>query len=42
MTATMGMALIIPFTFEMDPITAFAALLGAYKGGFMADQFLPF
>ena len=33
LTATMGIALVIPLTFTMPPITAFAALLGAYKGG---------
>ncbi|HEA64707.1 MAG TPA: C4-dicarboxylate ABC transporter permease, partial [Candidatus Aminicenantes bacterium] len=33
LTATMGIALIIPMTYSLDPITAFAILLGAYKGG---------
>ncbi|MCF8139043.1 MAG: tripartite tricarboxylate transporter permease [Desulfotignum sp.] len=33
LTATMGIALVIPLTYEMSPVTAFAALLGAYKGG---------
>lgn len=33
LTATMGIALIIPMTYFLEPITAFAILLGAYKGG---------
>lgn len=33
LTATMGIALAIPFTFYMGPITALSFLLGTYKGG---------
>ncbi len=33
LTATMGVALFLPFTFGMDPISAFALLLGIYVGG---------
>jgi len=33
LTATMGVALFLPFTFGMDPIGAFALLLGIYCGG---------
>ena len=32
LTGTMGIALIIPLTYTFEPITAFALLLGAYKG----------
>lgn len=32
LTGTMGIALIIPLTYTMTPITAFCILLGAYKG----------
>lgn len=33
MTATMGVAIFLPFTFGMNPVTAFALLLGIYVGG---------
>ena len=33
MTATMGVAIFLPFTFSMDPVTSFALLLGIYCGG---------
>ncbi|EFO30197.1 trap-t family transporter large inner membrane subunit [Roseibium sp. TrichSKD4] len=32
LTGTMGIALIIPLTYAFEPITAFALLLGTYKG----------
>ena len=32
LTGTMGIALVIPLTYAFEPITAFALLLGAYKG----------
>ncbi len=33
LTATMAIALFLPFTFGMDPVLAFALLLGLYVGG---------
>jgi len=33
MTATMGVALTLPFTFYMQPVTGILLLLGVYKGG---------
>ena len=33
LTPTMGVALLLPFTFSMEPITSFALLLGVYVGG---------
>lgn len=33
MTATMGVALALPFTFYMTPVTGILLLLGIYKGG---------
>jgi putative tricarboxylic transport membrane protein len=33
LTATMGIALAIPFTFYMEPVTSLSFLLGTYKGG---------
>ncbi len=33
LTATMGVALFLPFTFGMQPVSAFALLLGIYCGG---------
>jgi putative tricarboxylic transport membrane protein len=33
LTATMGIALIIPITFYMDPVISISMLIGAYKGG---------
>lgn len=33
MSATMAVALTLPFTFSMDPITGILLLLGVYKGG---------
>lgn len=33
MTATMGVALALPFTFYMQPVTGILLLLGIYKGG---------
>lgn len=33
MTATMGVALVLPFTFYMQPVTGILLLLGVYKGG---------
>lgn len=32
LTGTMGIALVIPLTYAFEPITAFALLLGTYKG----------
>ena len=32
LTGTMGIALIIPLTYSLSPITAFCVLLGTYKG----------
>jgi putative tricarboxylic transport membrane protein len=32
LTGTMGIALIIPLTYTLSPVTAFCVLLGAYKG----------
>jgi putative tricarboxylic transport membrane protein len=33
MTATMSIALMVPLTFNMDPVTSICLLLGVYKGG---------
>lgn len=33
LTATMGIAIVLPMTYAMSPITAISMLLGAYKGG---------
>ena len=33
LTATMGIALLVPFTFGMTPITGIVMLLGIYTGG---------
>jgi putative tricarboxylic transport membrane protein len=33
LTATMGMALLAPFTFFMDPVVGISLLIGLYKGG---------
>ena len=33
LTATIAIALIIPFTFYMDPVVSISMLIGAYKGG---------
>lgn len=33
LTATMAIALIIPMTFNMDPVVSVGLLMGAYKGG---------
>jgi putative tricarboxylic transport membrane protein len=33
LTATMAIAVVIPFTFYMDPIISISMLIGAYKGG---------
>lgn len=33
LSATMGIALIIPFTLAFDPVTALIMMMGAYKGG---------
>jgi putative tricarboxylic transport membrane protein len=33
MTSTMGVALTLPFTFSMPPVTGILLLLGVYKGG---------
>jgi len=33
LTATMGIALIIPITFYMSPVASISMLIGAYKGG---------
>ena len=32
LTATMGIALLVPFTFGMNPITGIVMLLGIYTG----------
>ena len=33
LTATMAVALALPFTFSMEPVTAILLLVGIYKGG---------
>jgi len=33
LTATMAIAVVIPFTFYMDPVISISMLIGAYKGG---------
>lgn len=33
LTATMGIALVIPITFYMNPVASISMLIGAYKGG---------
>ena len=33
LTATMGMALLAPFTFFMNPVVGISMLIGLYKGG---------
>ena len=33
MTSTMGVALTLPFTFTLPPVTGILLLLGVYKGG---------
>ena len=33
MTTPMGVALVLPFTFTMNPVTGILLLLGVYKGG---------
>lgn len=33
LTATMGIAIVIPFTFYMNPVLSIGMLIGAYKGG---------
>lgn len=33
MTTPMGVALVLPFTFSMEPVTGILLLLGVYKGG---------
>ena len=33
MTSTMGVALVLPFTFSLPPVTGILLLLGVYKGG---------
>ena len=33
MTTVMGVALVLPFTFTMEPVTGILLLLGVYKGG---------
>ncbi|MEM9359852.1 MAG: tripartite tricarboxylate transporter permease, partial [Pseudomonadota bacterium] len=33
MTTPMGVALALPFTFTMQPVTGILLLLGVYKGG---------
>ena len=33
LTATMAIAVVIPFTFYMDPVVSISMLIGAYKGG---------
>lgn len=38
LSATMGVALVMPFTFGMDSISAFALLLGVYCGGIVIQQ----
>jgi len=38
LTATMGIALVIPLTYTLSPITAISMLLGAYKGGTYAGS----
>ena len=41
MTATMGVALLIPFSFGMDLIPSVGLLLGIYCGGMSAARFPP-
>ncbi|WP_156302675.1 tripartite tricarboxylate transporter permease [Salinicoccus sp. YB14-2] len=38
LTATMGVALLIPLTFDMPPVIAFSALLGVYIGAVYAGS----
>lgn len=38
LTATMGLALIVPLTFGMPPVVAFSALLGVYVGAVYAGS----
>ena len=38
LTATMGIALLIPLTFGIDPVVAFSALLGVYVGAVYAGS----
>lgn len=38
LTATMGIALLIPMTFGLSPIVAFSAMLGVYCGGVYAGS----
>nr|WP_315980337.1 tripartite tricarboxylate transporter permease [Aliamphritea spongicola] len=33
MTTPMGVALVLPFTFSLNPVTGILLLLGVYKGG---------
>ena len=42
MTTPMGVALALPFTFSMQPVTGILLLLGVYKGGYTADPLRPF
>ncbi len=41
LTATMAVALALPFTFSMEPVTAILLLVGIYKGGGMYGALLP-
>src|SRR5690625_4858417 len=38
LTATMGLALIVPLTFGIPPVVAFSALLGVYLGAVYAGS----
>lgn len=38
LTTTMAMAILVPFTFFMDPLTGIPFLLGVYKGGMWAGS----
>ena len=39
LTATMGVALMVPLTFSLDPVTSICLLLGVYKGGTLGGRF---
>ncbi|MCY6379405.1 tripartite tricarboxylate transporter permease [Hoeflea prorocentri] len=38
LSAVMGVALVLPFTFHMDPVTSILLLVGIYKGGVLGGS----
>ncbi len=42
LTATMAVALALPFTFSMQPVAAILLLVGIYKGGMYGAPLPPF